>query len=198
LLLPIPTTATDLKSIASQFNKFYGTNYSYDQLDPDKLNLGAKAPAINNLTGAGTALVTAKSFVVANTSGNLAKFACVEMDDAIIARTAAGKTAFGSIRNISDPIQNSALPERFQGHWGEAIYTAYGLYTSYNGAIAAWAVLSSLPSGTSIAKTVHVSQKAQKVPPPRPMCPSKARCDTGAAARKSSADRTAMNGATLR
>jgi nucleoside phosphorylase len=113
-----------------------------NQLDPDSLNMGAPAPAINNLTKAGTALVTAKSFVVANTSGNLASFACVEMDDAVIAMTANGKTPFGSVRNISDPIQNAALPNLFQGHWGEAIYTAYGLYTSYNGALAAWAILS--------------------------------------------------------
>jgi nucleoside phosphorylase len=141
LLLPVPTTAADLKSVSIQFNKFYGSNYSLKELDPDNLNLGAALPAINDLTKAGTALVTARSFVVANTSGNLASFACVEMDDAIIAKTAQGKTAFGSIRNISDPIQNAALAERPQGQWGEAIYTAYGLYTSYNGAIAACAIL---------------------------------------------------------
>jgi hypothetical protein len=28
-----------------------------------------------------------------------------------------------------------------QGHWGEAIYDAYGFYTSFNGALAAWAVI---------------------------------------------------------
>jgi nucleoside phosphorylase len=142
LLFPIPTTASDLASIATQFNKFYKTSYPLSELNPDNLNMGATAPAINNLTTAGTPLVTANSFVVATTSGNLATFACVEMDDAIIAKAAAGKVPFGSIRNISDPIQNALLPEAFQGHWGEAIYTAYGLYTSYNGAIAAWAVLS--------------------------------------------------------
>jgi len=95
-------------------------------------------------------LVTAKSFVVANTSGNLANFACVEMDDAIIARAATGKTQFGSIRNISDPVQNSALTERFQGNWGEAIYTAYGIYTSYNGAVAAWALLNRADSSEQL------------------------------------------------
>jgi hypothetical protein len=63
------------------------------------------------------------------------------MDDAIIAMAAAGKTPFGSVRNISDPIQNAALTETFQGHWGEAIYTAYGMYTSYNGALTAAAIL---------------------------------------------------------
>jgi nucleoside phosphorylase len=142
LLFPIPTTASDIKSVAAQFNKFYKTKYPLSELNPDNLNMGASVPAINNLTAAGTALVTAKSFVVANTSGNLANFACVEMDDAVIAMAAEGKTAFGSVRNISDPIQNVALPDAFQGHWGEAIYTAYGVYTSYNGAITAWAVLS--------------------------------------------------------
>jgi nucleoside phosphorylase len=141
LLFPIPTTASDIQSIASQFNQFYNTTYPLSELNPGNLNMGASAPALNNLATAGIPLVTAKSFVVGNTSGNLSGFACVEMDDAVIAM-AAGKTAFGSVRNISDPIQNVALPETFQGSWGEAIYTAYGIYTSYNGAVAAWALLS--------------------------------------------------------
>ena len=141
LLFAVPTTASDLASIGTQFDSFYNTSYPLSELNPGNLNTGAATPAINNLTPAGTALVTAKSFVVANTSGNLANFACVEMDDAVIAMAAAGKTAFGSVRNISDPIQNAQLPEKVQGNWGEAIYTAYGMYTSYNGAIAAWALL---------------------------------------------------------
>ncbi len=143
LLFAVPTTASDLASIGTQFNSFYSTTYPLSELNPSDLNMGANVPAINNLTPAGTALVTADSFVVATTAGNLASFACVEMDDAVIASAATGKTAFGSIRNISDPIQNAQLPEKFQGHWGEAIYTAYGMYTSYNGAIVAWAVLNS-------------------------------------------------------
>jgi nucleoside phosphorylase len=141
LLLQVPTTAADLAKIASQFNQFYATDYPLSELNPQNLNLGAAVPAINNLTPANTALLTAKSFVVANTSGNLSSFACVEMDDAIIGETAAGKVAFGSIRNISDPIQNVTLPDRFQGNWGEAIYTAYGFYTSFNGALTAWGLL---------------------------------------------------------
>jgi nucleoside phosphorylase len=143
LLFPVPTTAADLAKIAAQFNQFYTTKFPLSELNPENLNLGAAKPAINNLGPANTALLTAKSFVVANTSGNLSSFACVEMDDAIIGKTAVGKVAFGSVRNISDPIQNVALPDGFQGHWGEAIYTAYGLYTSFNGALAAWALLAS-------------------------------------------------------
>jgi len=95
LLFAVPTKAGDLASIGTQFNSFYSTSYPLSELNPGGLNMGATVPAINNLTPTGTALVTAKSFVVANTSGNLANFACVEMDDAVIAKAAAGKTAFG-------------------------------------------------------------------------------------------------------
>jgi nucleoside phosphorylase len=142
LLLAVPTTAADLKSIAAQFNQFYKTSYPLSELNPDNLNMGASLPAINNLTKPGTPLLTTNSFVVATTSGNLSHFACVEMDDAVIARAATGKASFGSIRNVSDPIQNAELPDIYQGHWGEAIYTTYGIYTSYNGAVTAAAILS--------------------------------------------------------
>jgi hypothetical protein len=30
-----------------------------------------------------------------------------------------------------------------KGHWGSAVYDAYGFYTSFNGALAAWALLES-------------------------------------------------------
>jgi len=143
LLFAVPTTASDIQSIATQFNQFYKTTYPLTELNPDNLNMGASTPAINDLTKQGTALLTADSFVVATTSGNLSSFACVEMDDAVIAMAAAAKTPFGSVRNISDPIQNATLPEAMGGHWGEAIYTAYGMYTSYNGAITTAALLMS-------------------------------------------------------
>jgi nucleoside phosphorylase len=142
LLFPVPTTSSDLQSLGAQFNSFYKTNYSLNELNVNNLNLGDPSPAINNLTGAGTSLLTTNSFVVATSAGNLSAFACVEMDDAIIASVCQSHdTAFGFVRNISDPVQNSALPASAQGNWGSAVYDAYGLYTSYNGAIAAWAVI---------------------------------------------------------
>jgi nucleoside phosphorylase len=142
LLFPVPTLATDLASIHTQFNAFYKSDYSLNTLNVDGLDLAAALPSINNLTAGATSVLTADSFVVGTSSGNLADFACVEMDDAILAEVcAAGNVAFGSVRNISDPVQNVALPAEFQAHWGQAIYDAYGFYTSYNGAIAAWAIL---------------------------------------------------------
>lgn len=142
LLFPVPTTSSDLDSIRTQFNSFWGVSYQMSDLDPGNVNVADPQPAINNLTAIGTPLLTTDSFVVGNNSGNLGKFACVEMDDVIIAREClANKISYGSVRNISDPVQNSTLPEKIQAHWGQAIYDAYGLYTSYNGAIAAWAIL---------------------------------------------------------
>jgi nucleoside phosphorylase len=142
LLFPIPTTATDLRAICSQFNQSYGTSYSLSQLDPNGLNLGDASPQIDDQTGGAVSLLTTSSFVVGTTSGNYNQYACIEMDDAIIAQACkTAGTAFGFVRNISDPVQNAALPAKVQGNWGSAIYDAYGFYTSYNGALAAWAML---------------------------------------------------------
>ena len=64
------------------------------------------------------------------------------MDDAIIGKVCdAAGVAFGFVRNISDPVQNASLSAEIQGNWGGTIYDAYGFYTSYNGALVAWATL---------------------------------------------------------
>jgi nucleoside phosphorylase len=143
LLFPVPTVAADLASLCSQFNAFYKSTYTLNTLNVGGLDMADPLPIINNLTNTKTSLLTADSFVVGTSSGNLGTFACVEMDDAIIAKACvAGNVAYGSVRNISDPVQNVTLPPEFQAHWGQAVYDAYGLYTSYNGAVAAWAILS--------------------------------------------------------
>jgi nucleoside phosphorylase len=142
LLFPIPATSADLALLTQQFNSFYDTSYSLTELDALGLDLPTSLPAVNDLTGAGTPLLTTSTFVVANTSGNLASFACVEMDDAILAQVASAQgVPFAFVRNVSDPVQNAALPETVQGNWGSAVYDVYGFYTSYNGALAAWAIL---------------------------------------------------------
>lgn len=75
-------------------------------------------------------------------------YAFLEMDDAIIAREAnkAG-VRFACVRNISDPV----VPERtgddrpisaaVRADWSGLIYTSFGLFTSYNGALATWATI---------------------------------------------------------
>jgi hypothetical protein len=64
------------------------------------------------------------------------------MDDAILGEVCgAAGVAFGFVRNVSDPVQSATLPAEIQGNWGSAVYDAYGIYTSFNGALAAWAML---------------------------------------------------------
>ncbi len=142
LLFPIPTTPDDLRSLAASLNGKSGTDYTLAQLDPDGLNLGDAMPQVDDQTGGGVSLLTTSSFVVGTTAGDFQAYSAIEMDDAVIGEVcAASGTAFGFIRNVSDPVQNAALPAKVQGSWGSVVYDAYGFYTSYNGAVAAWAVL---------------------------------------------------------
>jgi nucleoside phosphorylase len=142
LLFPIPTTSSDIQGICDQYNKFYSSNYSLAQLDPNTLSMGQPMPEVANQTGGEASLLTTPIFLVGTTDGKYEKFACVEMDDAVIGKVCAAEhTAFGFVRNLSNPVQNVALPGSVQAGWGGAIYSAYGLYTSYNGALATWAAL---------------------------------------------------------
>jgi nucleoside phosphorylase len=142
LLLPVPTTQSDLAAICAEFNAFYKSTYALNRLDVDGLAMADRAPAINNLTAASIPLLSTTSFVVGNQRGDLESFACVEMDDAIIAKVcSAADVSFGFVRNISDPVQNASLPPEVQAHWAQAIYDVYGFYTSFNSALTVWAVL---------------------------------------------------------
>lgn len=71
---------------------------------------------------------------------------CVEMDDAVIAMVAQKRgKAFGFLRNISDPVITGHIQDHFprelQTGWALLTYQTRGLYTSYNGAIATWAMI---------------------------------------------------------
>ena len=142
LLFPIPTTSTDLQSLCTQFNQHYGTSYTLSDLDPNSLSVGDTVPRITDQTGGATSLLTTPTFVVGTTAGTYEAFASIEMDDALIGKQcAAANVDFGFVRNISDPVQNVALSAEAQGNWGSTIYDTYGLYTSYNGALAACVML---------------------------------------------------------
>lgn len=143
LLFPPPTTQAALQTLADQFNQHFESDFSLAQLDPNGLNLADPAPQIDDQTGGAVSLLTTSTFVVGTTAGTYDAFAAIEMDDAVIGKAcAAANIAFGFVRNISDPVQNADLPSQVQGRWGSAVYDAYGFYTSYNGALAAWALLS--------------------------------------------------------
>ena len=142
LLFPVPTTESDLQGLCAQFNTYYGTKYSIFELDPDGLNSGDTIPKVFDETGGASSLLTTPTFVVGTTAGTYAPYACIEMDDALIGEVCgAAGVAFGFVRNVSDPVQSAALPAEIQGNWGSAVYDTYGIYTSFNGALAAWAML---------------------------------------------------------
>lgn len=82
-------------------------------------------------------------------SGNDAKAYCaLEMDDAAVGY-AAGKrgVSYAFVRNISDPVvpveaaSGITIPDAVRGDWSSAIYSNFGLYTSFNGALLTWATL---------------------------------------------------------
>jgi nucleoside phosphorylase len=144
-LFAIPASPETLQTLADQFNAFFQTSYPLSTLNADNLVTPDAQPALNNLTVDNVALLTASTFVVGTTSGNYDNFAVIEMDDAVIAQTCQqNKVQFGAVRNVSDTAQNAALPTQVQGDWGSAVYDVFGFYTSYNGALATWAIIAGM------------------------------------------------------
>ena len=88
-------------------------------------------------------VITTDMFLFGTTKNELWKEGCiVEMDDAVIGMVCdENKVLFGFVRNVSDPVINGDLPKKLQDAWAEYIYEKYGWYSSFNGALAAWAVI---------------------------------------------------------
>jgi nucleoside phosphorylase len=142
LLMAIPITTGGLQELADQLNASEHSGYTLDQLDPLGLNRPDAVPAIRDFSAGAESLLTASSFVVGTTDERLAVYACVEMDDAIVAEACSGGgVEYGSVRNLSDPAQSPQLPSSTQGSWGKAVCHAFGVYTSFNGALTARAAL---------------------------------------------------------
>ncbi len=145
MMFNVPATTKNLQSLADQFNTFYSTNYSLSTLNADGLGKPVDPPALNNLTTSKTPLLTASTFVVGTTSGQYENYAVIEMDDAVIGQVCnEHKVPFGFVRNVSDQAENASLPAESQANWGSAVYDVFGFYTSYNGALATWAVIAGM------------------------------------------------------
>lgn len=142
LVFPVPADKDRLELLTQEFNSYYGTQYKLSDLDPEGLNLATDEPAVSNLVPYRVPLLTTSTFVVGTDDGKFQDFACIEMDDAVIGKVCKEeKVGFGFVRNISDPVQSAQLPTETQGDWGSAVYDVFGMYTSYNGAVVAWAML---------------------------------------------------------
>ncbi len=75
-------------------------------------------------------------------------YSFLEMDDAIVGREAVRLgIRFACLRNISDPIVPSftkagkPISAKVRGDWSGLIYTTFGAFTSFNGALATWATI---------------------------------------------------------
>jgi nucleoside phosphorylase len=80
-------------------------------------------------------------------------YAALEMDDAVIAYAAGKqKVEYAFVRNISDPMvpaETAAgvkIPNEVREDWSGTIYSHFGLYSSFNGALAAWATIAASTS----------------------------------------------------
>ena len=142
MLNPVPATTAAIETLVGQYNQHFGSTYRRSDLDPLSLNIADAVPAWFDQTGGTASLLTTPTFVVATTSGNLADYTAVEMDDALIAKACGTKASFAFVRNVSDPAQGADLPTSAQKNWGSAVYDVFGFYTSFNGALVAWAMLS--------------------------------------------------------
>ncbi|MEW5839776.1 MAG: hypothetical protein AB1753_02120 [Thermoproteota archaeon] len=90
-------------------------------------------------------IITTDFFEFGTSANRLDKIGCaVEMDDAVIAMVCqelGPHLRYAFVRNVSDPVINADLDERTQVMWAAAYYERFGRQTSYNGALATWAII---------------------------------------------------------
>ncbi len=147
-LMETPVTKHDLEMLRNKnaeklIDPETGKTYELSKLANSQIEPGKIPPIMNVLDN--TPVLTTNGYVVGNTSGNYKDYAAMEMDDAVIGLIAdKNSILFGIVRNISDPVQNASLASEVQGQWGGIIYSEYGLYTSYNGALVTWALVDAM------------------------------------------------------
>lgn len=107
-----------------------------------------RGPAIHLLPG--IPVLTTDFFEYGTTTNGLdALGCCVEMDDAVIAMVChehPRRPRYGFVRNLSDSVINGQLPPRLGTAWAVLTYQMKGLYTSFNGAVATWAMIAGEPA----------------------------------------------------
>jgi hypothetical protein len=95
----------------------------------------------------GVPLLTTDYYYIAG-GHDASRYAVLEMDDTVIGYVAeqTGKS-FTFVRNVSDPVvptvahDGTPIDEKVRTAWSAAIYQDFGLLTSFNSAIVAWAAI---------------------------------------------------------
>lgn len=102
-------------------------------------------------------ILTTDFFEFGTTRNRLGEQGCAcEMGDAVIGREIdrlnlerdGPDVGYAFVRNVSDPVINGDLPSELQTAWAVVTYQRQGLMTSYNGAIATWALIAADAGGT--------------------------------------------------
>lgn len=152
LMMPLSQVATwsDLEKVldeakrskdqgASSLKPFSLSDLINPPIDPQ--NLGS--PKVINF--ANKPLLTTDYYYIAESASS---YAALEMDDAVIGYAAQQAGAgYVFVRNISDTLvptetpSHTTIPDDAREAWSSAIYNAFGVYTSFNGALAAWAAI---------------------------------------------------------
>lgn len=92
-------------------------------------------------------LLTTDYYFIAN-GDDSAEYSALEMDDTVIGHQAGLMGVdYCYVRNISDPViaskaqDGTEIPQEVREEWSSLIYETAGFYTSFNGALTAWAAL---------------------------------------------------------
>ncbi len=93
-------------------------------------------------------LLTTDFYYIAQ-PGDAEKYCILEMDDAVLGQVAGVMGVnYAFVRNVSDPVVpsqtqdgSSDIPDVVRNEWSSLIYDTFGFYTSYNGALSAWATI---------------------------------------------------------
>ncbi|WP_175919695.1 GTPase [Burkholderia pyrrocinia] len=164
-------TQQSLQSLFDQLKALHPNDPGLSELTLDDLLNDALRPACLNAPAVlplkDTPLLTTDFYYIAE--GRRADaYACLEMDDAIIAQEANRLgVRFACVRNISDPVvpkhtrHGRTIADATRADWSGLIYTTFGMLTSYNGALATWATIAGEGSAVYNPSRDHVPHDAQ-------------------------------------
>jgi len=95
-------------------------------------------------------LLTTDYYYIAQ-PGDGKKYCILEMDDAVLGEVAGSMNVnFVFVRYVSDPvvpgqtIGGEPIDPNVQQEWSSLVYDHFGFYTSYNGALSAWAAIAAM------------------------------------------------------
>jgi nucleoside phosphorylase len=99
----------------------------------------------------GVPLLTTDYYYIAKGDDSV-QYCVLEMDDAVIAKVAGDKgVKYCFVRNVSDPLvpnfaqDGGEIPFDVRKDWSGIIYSNFGIYSSFNGALLTWATISGDP-----------------------------------------------------